>query len=241
MQKFTERTRQLFVVLPSKIPKCFPIVISRKRGAFCRIGSKPVTLRPGPEAVLDLLSARSGHFRFESGHHGELWLELDTLFWSPTALEAPAARLADELRRYDVDVVCGPLVGGALLAQLVAARLGAALCIAERTSAGDGGLYSARYGIPVALANRLAGTRAAVVDDVVNAGSAVRATLAALSAAGAEPVALGALLALGATPAGVARDAGLPLEAVACLDNQLWEPSACPLCAAGVPIEGPSA
>ena len=192
---------------------------------------------PRPEAVLDLMSARSGHFRFESGHHGELRLELDTLFWSPTLLADLVADLATRLQAHDVDLVCGPLVGGALLAQLVAVRLRSALCFTERTSSGDGGLYSATYALPTALASRIAGARVAVVDDVVNAGSAVRATLAALARAGAEPVALGALLTLGSTPATVARDAGLPLEAVASLGNELWEPSGCPLCASGVPLE----
>jgi orotate phosphoribosyltransferase len=30
--------------------------------------------------VLDLLPIRRGHFRFESGYHGEIWLDLDRLF-----------------------------------------------------------------------------------------------------------------------------------------------------------------
>jgi orotate phosphoribosyltransferase len=191
------------------------------------------------EAVLDLMSARTGHFRLESGHHGELWLELDAMFWSATALDPLVVELADRLEPHAADVVCGPLVGGALLAQLVAARLGADFCFTERTSTGDGGLYTAAYRLPSALAARVAGRRVAIVDDVVNAGSAVRATLTALTAAGAQPVALGALLTLGSTPAAVAAAAGLPLEALATRANELWEPSACPRCAAGEPVNPP--
>jgi orotate phosphoribosyltransferase len=37
------------------------------------------------EEIVDLMSGTSGHFRFESGHHGELWLELDSLFVRPDA------------------------------------------------------------------------------------------------------------------------------------------------------------
>jgi orotate phosphoribosyltransferase len=191
------------------------------------------------QAVLDLMSARTGHFRLESGHHGPLWLELDTVFWSPAVLAGPMAELAARLRPPRAEVVCGPLVGGALLAQLVAQELGAALCFTERTSAGDGGLYSAEYRLPAALAARVAGARVAVVDDVVNAGSAVKATLAALDAAGARPVALGALLTLGSTPAAVAAEAGLPLETLTSRPNELWEPSTCPRCAACEPLERP--
>lgn len=189
------------------------------------------------EAVLDLMSARTGHFRLESGHHGELWLELDTVFWSPATLEPLVAELAGLLGRHHPDVVCGPLVGGALLAQLIAARLGADFCFTERTSAGDGGLYTAAYRLPQALATRVVGKRVVIVDDVVNAGSAVRATLSALTGAGAQPVALGALLTLGATPAAVAVGAGLPLETIASRANELWEPSTCPRCAEGEPLE----
>ena len=191
------------------------------------------------DAVLALMSARTGHFPLESGHHGELWLELDALFWDPAALEPFALRLADLIRPHAPDVVCGPLVGGAYLGQVVATRLGVRFCHTERTSTGDGGLYAATYRLPDALAPRLAGLRAAVVDDVVNAGSAVRATLAALAQAGARPVALGALLALGATPAAVAASVGLPLETVATRENEIWEPAYCPRCGNGEPLQTP--
>jgi orotate phosphoribosyltransferase len=189
------------------------------------------------DGLLGLMSARTGHFPLESGHHGELWLELDALFWQPAAVEPFADRVADLVRPHAPDVVCGPLVGGAFLAHLVAARLGARFCHTERRSTGDG-LYSATYRLPDAHATRLAGLRVAVVDDVVNAGSAVRATLAALTEAGARPVALAALLALGTTPAAVAASAGLPLEAVATRENEIWEPRHCPRCANGEPLEG---
>jgi orotate phosphoribosyltransferase len=188
--------------------------------------------------VLGLMSARTGHFPLESGHHGDLWLELDALFWDPAALEPLAHRLADLIRPHAPDVVCGPLVGGALLAHLAGARLGVRFCHTERASTGDG-LYAATYRLPDALATRLAGLRVAIVDDVVNAGSAVRATLAALTQAGARPVALGALLALGTTPAAVAASAGLPLEAVATRENEIWEPARCPRCANGEPLQAP--
>jgi orotate phosphoribosyltransferase len=189
------------------------------------------------DAVLALTSARTGHFRLESGHHGELWLELDAMFWSPAALGPLVAEMADRLNPHAPDVVCGPLVGGALLAQLVAARLGVAFCFTERTSGGDGRLYSAAYRLPAAFAALVAGRRVAVVDDVVNAGSATRATLAALGEARAKPVALGALLTLGARPTAVAAAAGLPLVALANRGNELWEPAECPRCAAGEPLD----
>lgn len=184
------------------------------------------------DPVAALVQARRGHFRLESGHHGDLWLDLDGLFWSAAAVVPLAEQLADRLP--PVDVVCGPLVGGALLGQIVAAHRDVPFVHAERTTTGEG-LYSADYRVP--LASRLAGSRVGIVDDVVNAGSAVRATARALVAAGAAPVAVGALLVLGGTGREWATDAGLSITTLAAWPNTLWEPSDCPLCAVGDPLE----
>jgi orotate phosphoribosyltransferase len=187
------------------------------------------------EIVMSLVGARTGHFRFESGHHGELWLDLDAAFSCAAALEPVVGELAGRLARHAPEVLCGPLTGGAFLAQLVAARAGLGFAHTERTSTG-GGLYAARYALPAALAPRVAGRRVAVVDDVINAGSATRATVRALREAGAEVVALAAMLALGSLPARAAAGTGVPLEAVAARDNTLWEPADCPRCASGEPL-----
>jgi orotate phosphoribosyltransferase len=187
-----------------------------------------------PEEVLALVSARSGHFLLESGHHGDLWLDLDTLSWRPVRLQPLAAELARRLGGHGVDVVCGPLVGGALVAQLVATALDAAFVHAERSVAG-----AVAYRIPNALRERLRGRRVAVVDDVVNAGSAVRGTLADLRVCGAVPVAIGALLLLGAAAERLTEDETLPVERLAVRPSGLWPAAACPLCSEGVPLERP--
>jgi orotate phosphoribosyltransferase len=174
------------------------------------------------------MAARRGHFRLESGHHGDLWLDLDGLFSRPDAVRGLAARLAGLLAPHRPAVVCGPLTGGGFLAQLVAAELGARCCWAERLAGGT-------YRIPASLRAGLAGARTAVVDDVINAGSAVRATLAELDGCGAVPVAVGALLLLG--PPAPAAERGLPLHRLDTQAAGLWEPADCPRCAAGEPLE----
>src|SRR5882672_6929534 len=78
-------------------------------------------------AFLELVSGRRGHFRLESGHHSALWLDLDPLFAEPLRIEPLVATLTNALRPHDVAVVCGPLLGGAFLAQLVAHALGGLL------------------------------------------------------------------------------------------------------------------
>jgi orotate phosphoribosyltransferase len=185
-----------------------------------------------------LLAARRGHFLLESGHHGELWLDLDGLFARPARVEPFVEQLARRLAEHGAEAVCGPLVGGAFVAQAVAARLDVECAWTERVAApADDGLYAARYRVPGALRDRLDGLGVAIVDDVVNAGSATRATLADLRACGARPVALGALLVLGSGAADLASAEGLALESVAGLPNAIWEPAVCPLCEAGEPLE----
>ena len=72
--------------------------------------------------VLDALPARRGHFALESGYHTDLWLTLDALFVDPVAIAPLVAALAGRLRAHAPTAVCGPLLGGAFLAQAIAAR-----------------------------------------------------------------------------------------------------------------------
>jgi orotate phosphoribosyltransferase len=102
---------------------------------------------------------------------------------------------------------------------------------------GPRGLYRARYRVPPVLAARVAGKRLAIVDDVMSAGSALRGTYADLQAHGATCVVAGALLVLGSAGAGFFAGEGVPVEAMARRDFELWDPARCPLCAAGMPLE----
>ena len=112
--------------------------------------------------ILELLGARTGHFQLESGHHGELWLDLDTFLVRPALLtpyiDALARRLADTVA---LDGVCGPLLGGALIAGAVATALRCELYVAEPAppAGPPGGLFRARYTVPQPVRARVATTQ----------------------------------------------------------------------------------
>lgn len=185
-----------------------------------------------------LLRMRTGHLLLESGHHGELWLELDLLFSAPRRIEPWADELAELLRPCGVDVVCGPLTGGALLAQLVARRLDVGLVWTEKpASVPTRGLFSAQYRLPQAQRGLLPNRRIAVVDDVINAGSATRATVAEIDDNGGRVVALGALLVLGDRATEYAESLNVPLLSLGRRDSPIWTPEDCPLCARSVPLD----
>lgn len=134
--------------------------------------------------------------------------------------------------------MCGPLLGGAFLAQLVAHALGAGFCFTERVPPErEGGLFQVRYRLPPAFAARMRGQRIAIVDDVMSAGASLRATDAELRAHGATPVVAGALLVLGTIGADFFAARGVPVAAVARDRYAVWTPDDCLLCATGVPLE----
>jgi orotate phosphoribosyltransferase len=84
------------------------------------------------EKLLELLSARRGHFVLESGHHRNLWLDLDSLLLRPAGLLPFARDLARRLSGHGIEAAVGPLVGGAFVAEMVAAELDLRFAFAER-------------------------------------------------------------------------------------------------------------
>lgn len=188
--------------------------------------------------ILAALPARQGHFLLESGYHTDLWLTLDGLFVAPASVAPLVGALADRLRPHTVTAVCGPLVGGAFLAQAIATVLGIAFYYTEPGPVLPGpGLFKAEYRLPLELRRRVRGERIAVVDDVISAGSSVRATIAALSDARASAVVVGALLTLGERAMDHFVKHGVPVETIGRRAFFLWEPSDCPLCREGLPLE----
>lgn len=189
------------------------------------------------EDLLRFVRGRQGHFRLESGHHGDLWFQLETLCLHANEIQPFAVRLAAQLAPYKPDAVCGPLVEGAFVALLVSLELGCDFVYAERLDTAREGLFPVAYHLPAALRPVVAGKRVAIVNDVVNAGSAVCGTFFDLQSCGVSVVAIGALLVLGNAIAEFATEHHMPLEILRQMPNNLWTPSQCPLCAAGTPLE----
>jgi orotate phosphoribosyltransferase len=195
--------------------------------------------------IVRLLPSRKGHFRFESGHHGDLWLDLELLCLDPQPIRRFSREIAARLANYQVEILCGPLVEGAFLALLTAPELGVPFCYSERfesvgapndTKQKAKALYPVEYRIPRALRPKVRGKRVAIVNDVINAGSAVRGTVADLAAGGAQPVVIATLLVLGSWASEYAAAQNLALETLASLPNTIWAPTACPLCANNIPL-----
>jgi len=184
------------------------------------------------DRLLATVAAERGHFRYESGHHGDLWLDLDRLLIDAGRTRELGVELAKEVRGCRPEIVCGPLTGGAFIAQVVAAELGAGFAFAERVVTGD----AVAYRLPDALRGPVRGRRVLLVDDAVNAGSALLSTWQDILSCGAQPAGSACLLALGEAAARIAAATGAPLYHLLALERRLWPPDRCPLCASGTPL-----
>jgi orotate phosphoribosyltransferase len=191
-------------------------------------------------AFTDLLSIKRGHFALESGLHGDVWFDLEPVFIRPRLLEPFLEGLGKSLSKQDLSGVCGALTGGAFIAFEIAARLGLDFFYTERrVRSSTDGEPTIDYALPDPLRPLVADRRIAVVDDVINAGSAVTKTFQELRRHGANPVVFASILTVGG-PAPKRLAGGYP--EVICLEHlesNLWDPETCPLCRSGVRLTDP--
>ncbi len=197
-----------------------------------------------PNNIIESLPVRNGHFLLESGYHTDLWFDLDRLFVDPQSITAHVEALVKLLQPFSISAVCGPLQGGAFLAHAIALHMGVRFyftvpeTLPDSTTGGTE-LFTAQYRLPKDLRGSIAGERVAVVDDVISAGSSVRATHAELTSAGAEVSVVGTILLLGDRAVEYFATRGISCVTLACQQFNLWAPEECPLCAVQHPLEDP--
>ncbi len=166
-----------------------------------------------------------GHFLLRSGRHSPRFLQSTTVLQHPAHAEAIGEAIARLFAGERVDFVVGPAMGGVVLAFVTARALGARALFAEKD--GTGGMFI-REGLTVRP-----GDRFLAVEDVVTTGGSVRRAIAAAEAKGAQLVGVGAII----DRSGGQAAFGVPFRALATLEFPTYAPEACPLCAAGVPLE----
>jgi orotate phosphoribosyltransferase len=168
---------------------------------------------------------REGHFLLTSGKHSDKYFEKFRILEQPPVCEAFAKAVAERFRKDSVSVVCGPTTGGIIIAYEVARQLECRCVIAEK----------AELGRKIGRGFRLGpDDRVLVVDDVLTTGGSIKETLAAVEPSGAKIIGVGVYV---DRSAGV--DFGAPLFGAFRQQVATYEPSTCPLCAKGIPLEEP--
>ena len=177
------------------------------------------------QALRDVGAVSNGHFILSSGRHSDVYAEKFRALEHPGLALSLGASLADRFAGQHIDVVLSPAVGAIVLGFATALAVSrdrdgdgeARFIFAER----DAGALRLRRGFEVAP-----GERVLVVEDVVTTGASLREVLALV-----DPDALVGVGCLLDRSPGL--DLGLPLTSLARLQAPTWDPSECPLCAAG--------
>jgi orotate phosphoribosyltransferase len=170
-----------------------------------------------------------GHFLLKSGRHAGRYLEKFLVLQHPRYGVELCRRFAEVLAPYDPTLVVGPTTGGVLLSFETARQLGGSVraAFAEPVASGGRALRRAWDLAP--------DERVALVDDILTTGGSLVETVDAARAAGVEPVAAAVMVDRSMEPV----ELGFPLHALGRIEIPSWEPSACPLCADGVPVRKP--
>lgn len=180
---------------------------------------------------------KDDHFVYTKGGHGSEYVNKDALFMYPADFSKLCSMIADEFR--DMfgaplpEVVLGPAVGGALVAQQVAYHLGAN----SRTK--PTAIYADKEGGGFVL-NRgydsvVPGKKILIVEDILNTGGSVKQVVELARAHGGEVIGVGAICNRGDVRI---VDIGKPpkLYSVVAIKMGVWHAEACPFCANGMPI-----
>ena len=170
-----------------------------------------------------------GHFLLKSGVHAARYLEKFLVLQHPAYGVELCRRFAALLAEYSPTLVVGPTTGGVLLAFETARQLGAAVRAAFAEPVGTD-RRALRRGWSVGPEDRVV-----IVDDILTSGASLAETVGAVREAGAEPLAAGVIVDRSTSPV----ELGLTIHAVGRIEIPSWPPSACPLCADGVPLRKP--
>ena len=170
-----------------------------------------------------------GHFLLKSGRHAARYLEKFLVLQHPAIGVELCRRFAALLAPYQPTLVVGPTTGGVLLSFETARQLDGSVRAAFAEPV-DGGGRRLRRGWPVARDERVV-----LVDDILTTGASLIETVEAVRAVGVEPLAAVVVVDRSTEPI----DLGFPLHSLGRLEIPSWEPLACELCAAAVPLRKP--
>jgi len=166
-----------------------------------------------------------GHFLLSSGLHSPNYVQCAQALKNPAWAGRMGAALAAGWAGPKPDLVLSPAMGGLIIGHEVARAFGVDFIFSER----ENNVMTLRRGFALPK-----GARVAIVEDVFTTGKSTLETAALAAAAGAETIgALSVIDRMG--------EKKLPFPSFSLLRLSLtaYEPSACPLCAAGAPLVKP--
>jgi len=164
-----------------------------------------------------------GHFKLTSGLHSDTYMEKCMVLQYPDLTDKLCAMLAARFAADNVQVVIGPAVGAIIIAHDVARHLGARSIFCER----ENGRMVLRRGFTIAP-----GERVLAVEDVVTTGGSVQEVIDLVNEGPGQLVGMGYFVDRSGGKASFATRTEYLIKQ----DVPTWQPEACPLCQAGIPM-----
>ena len=188
--------------------------------------------------VLDTLQKvgafRAGHFVFTSGLHANTYINKDAIYPYTAETSSLCRMTAEHFAKSGVEVVIGPAIAAAILAQWTAHHLteltGHEVSAAYADKDGQGGFV-----IRCGYNQIVKGKKTLIVEDLTTTGGSIRKVVDAVRAAGADVVGAAAICNRGDVTKEMV---GNPPEFFSLLTVQLeqWPAETCELCKRGIPI-----
>ncbi len=182
------------------------------------------------DAVLELFeqtaALRKGHFELRSGLHSDQFFQCALVLQHPAHATALCEALLALMPEVQADVVMAPALGGITLGYEMARQLGVRAIFAEKQE----GRLVLRRGYTIE-----AGERVVIAEDVITRGGRVQEVIDIVESQNGAIQAIAVLV----DRSGGQASFRYPLTSLIQMEVTTWPPDACPLCAAGVPLEHP--
>ena len=177
-------------------------------------------------ALRDADAIRTGHFVLTSGRHSGTYVQCARILEDPALTTRLAQTAVERLPEgLGIDIVAAPAVGGLIIGFAVAQALGVKFIFSERESGTM--VFRRAFEVP-------AGARVLVVEDVVTTGGSVGEVIDLVEKAGGTVAGVVSLI-----DRGGAKKFTAEYWPLLKLEVESWEPEACGLCQADVPVYSP--
>jgi orotate phosphoribosyltransferase len=176
--------------------------------------------------MTDLGALHKGHFLLSSGLHSDTYFQCAKILQFPDLARELGAAMGDFYARATHDLVVSPAMGGILIGHEVARALGRRFVFSERKD----GVMMIRRGFEI-----VKGEKVIIAEDVVTRGTSLLEVIKCVADAGGVVTGLTSII----DRTGGDVELPLPLQSLARVKVETFEPDQCPLCAAGQNVVKP--
>ena len=167
-----------------------------------------------------------GHFLLRSGLHSNRFFQAALLLQYPDIAESLCKEIAKKVEGLGAEVVISPAVGGLIVGQEIARALKIRAIFADK----ENDMLVLKRGFAIKP-----GEKVLVAEDVVTKGGRVQQTIDLARKLGGDVVGVGVV----ADRSGGEAQFGVPFHSLIKLELATYQPDACPLCKAKIPLVKP--